>query len=858
MKMSILRTLLRWARSSSQRRYELQFSPHYWRLLQRWQAIRFGFGKRLFTASGWARSQRESFSILRSIFETIFGQVLLAIALVSALAGLDLLIAQFAAEMPSLDQVASRSVLSVVAQVAGIFLALYFTAVSVVASTAYAQVQSDIRDLLTREKIGNLYIRIVALTVAVAILLLTKNALGFSLGILDLSVVALLAVIAVFSFVLLGMRAFHFFDPTKLVEYLGYELVRWFQAATPKGFQWQNPSFQAHYQKQAEGVLMTYRNVVYLATQEKYFDGKALVQLILQPLILLQLYVKKKRSIPSESHWFKRIYRHRDWLTADYTEISMALRSGTSLQPEAAPDFMWFETYVEEVVANTFGALLKRQDLQNAVALLDNVQRTQSVLAEHLATDEALRLFRKLQPQVRELAVGTDCNATSPENETENQLAKLALIDVYCMQLINILLGFSKSLRELNVESFANRISNLRWPRARSIYLTQLPRAVVQQLEYLQKGLEFERAVEGIIVSPLWYQEQIAALGLMRFVADTVEGLVSEWEGTFGNQTGALVSEKRYLTATQVVQRGLEACDKFAYHLGAVRSYFEEFTRLRRVEDIPWPTPDWETFSKRVLSVREQLIVNLAKSSITLARMPSKPNWPDYFGQCFSVLAEECNTAMATGNEALFQQIFPSFFNAALAAHDRLRTQYGDRKDQAATVFTTESIEDLLHLSGYALIYTELDGKKYWDVVRKVWDYYLANHEDAKSAIEVICAIVDYRLSVFAILPRDPLRTAWKQKLEQRLRVDGILDEDSHYDPFGERAIAARHPSKIIQILARGGSIGTIFHNPHDIFLALYIAECPETSELRLPRLAQEFLDSLQRLEHTNVEEDPL
>jgi hypothetical protein len=51
---------------------------------------------------------------------------------------------------------------SSLAQIAGVFLGLYFTAVSVVASTVYARVQGDVRSLLLRDKVGNHYIGIVA------------------------------------------------------------------------------------------------------------------------------------------------------------------------------------------------------------------------------------------------------------------------------------------------------------------------------------------------------------------------------------------------------------------------------------------------------------------------------------------------------------------------------------------------------------------------------------------------------------------------------------------------------------------------------------------------------------------------
>jgi len=858
--MSIRSTIRRWLRNKPLRTYEWQFSPLYWKLVERWQRTKFALGRRLFMIRGWTRTQGESFAILSEVAKTIATQVLIAIAVVAGLVALGTFIAPHATFLPSLDHETSTTVISVIAQVAGVFLALYFTAISVVISR-YARVPGDVRQLLMNEKVGNRYIRIVALTVAIAILLLAKGAFGFLIGPLDLIVVIVLAVVATFSFVLLGMRIFHFFDPSPLARDLGHDLVGWFQAATPKGFRWRNPSFQAHYQKQAEQALVTYANVASFAVRKAGVDGRALRRLVLQALILLQLYVEKKASIPSDSYWFKRTYRQREWLTADYSEISLALSSGTSLEPEAIPDFMWFEKYVGRMIIDVVQALIQRNDLRNAVEILDDIQRTQSALAEHLAIDETLHLFRELRPQVEKVAFGEQSKDGSPaKDEEDGQLVKLGLIDMYCLGLVGILLGFSKTLHETEATSFANRIGKTKLHKPESIHITRVPREVIQQLEYLQKGLEFERAVEGDLVSPVWYRNHIAALGMVRFIQRTVEELVKEWENTFGSQTERLIREKRFLNAIQVIQRGLEACDKFIYHLDTIRACFEGFSTLRRVQDIPWPTPDWDDFTKRVLDVRERLIINVGKSTITLAQMPSKPNWPDYLGQCFSVLAEECNSAMLKGNDKLFEQIFPPFFYATLAAHERLRTQLGSRTDQAAIVYMTEPIEDLLHLSGYALIYTELDGKTYWNITKKLWDSYLGHHTDSKAVIEFIGGAVAYRQSVFAILPRDPIRMSWKQGLGKRLQQDGILTDLSDFEFIhggGVRPYVPKHPSKVIQIIARG-IMGVVSRDPRDVFLGMYIFKRPEASGLTPPRSVEDFLESVERLERSEISDEGL
>jgi len=856
MRFSIRGAIRRWLRNKPQRLYEWQFSPHYWKIISVWQRIKFTFETRSFSAKSRIREQRESFSILGEISKAIAAPVLLAIIFIAVLAAIDYSLSPFPV-LFNLDEETSKNLLGIVAQVAGVFLALYFTAVSVVASTVYAKVPGEIREPLIKEKVGNLYIRAVALTVAVAILLLGKSAFGFSISFLDMSIVIFLSIIAVFSFIVLGLRIFSYFDPTRLAEYLGYELARWFKAATPKGFQWRNPSFQYHYQKQAEQLLMTYRKVTYLATHMEYFDGAILTRLATRPLLLLQLYISYKMCIPSNSNWFKRIYSHRDWLTADSTQTDLALRSGTSLQPESVPDLMWFEKNIGETLVQVFRAFAKENDFSSTADILDNIQNTQTVLSGHLAVDEGLYIHKIIQPLIFQIAFFDDPSIDDlQEDEGKSLLGRLGIIDLYCVGLINILLGLSDTLDKITLDNFAGTLDKVKWNKSGSVYTAQNPREVVKQLEDLQERMRFEYEAEGKYVTPRWYRNQIAARGMVNFIKEAVESLVVEYEELFTNQTKSLIAEKRYLSGAQIIDRGLEACNKFIFHVGKIQACYDRLSTLHRVKDIPWPGPDWDDLSKRVLAVREELIINLAKASVTLAEMPFRKTLPDYFGQSFLVLAEECNNAMAMGNDKLFGKIFPAYFVAALKAHDRLRTEIGTATNQqAALVFITEPIEDLLHISGYALIYSELDGKKYWDTARRCWDSYFDNHNEPKGVIESISEFARFRESVFAIPPRATLRIGWQRKLEKRLHDENVF-LDVSYDPFPTRQrVRPAHSSKIIQCIARG-TLGMISHDGQDVFLAMYLAKRPEVPGLELTHRARAFLDTIELFEQNDETED--
>jgi hypothetical protein len=170
------RTLVRWLRHAAQRRYEWQLRPAYWHLRRHLLSLDFWLGKGIFRSKKQARESIESASIVAGILRTIVGQATAAIVLVGGLWFLDRYVPTVAAIQIKTDLYAS--LLSTVAQVSGVFLGLYFTAVSVVASTVYARVPGDVRSVLMREKVGTVYVRMVALLGAASILLLAMTAGG--------------------------------------------------------------------------------------------------------------------------------------------------------------------------------------------------------------------------------------------------------------------------------------------------------------------------------------------------------------------------------------------------------------------------------------------------------------------------------------------------------------------------------------------------------------------------------------------------------------------------------------------------------------------------------------------------------
>jgi hypothetical protein len=869
-----LQTLRRWRRSRLQRTFEWQFLPAYWKLRRRRELNRLKIGNRVFHLKDSLRSRRKAASALRSMLRGIIKPVLLSISLVLLLELVGFLAAKYGGLLgPLLPEWVSRfasgvnqnikpdptiyvTLFSTFAQVAGAFLALYFTAVSVVISTVYARVQGDVRSILLRDKFSNGYVNLVAMLGAMATILLVGLALKRQPNVLNLAAVALLGIAAIFSFVQLGSRIFYFFDPTRLVGELSSDLVNWVRSATPRGHRWQDAAFQSLYQEQAEGVLDTYRNIVLLANREVHLQSNALVGLANDAFMLLRYYAREKSSIPSDSQWFRRTNEHQDWFNVSGTDLYTALNTGTGLRAEIVPDLMWVETEIEETVVFMLDGLFSRRDLQSAYSFSNYAHHTLGSLAQSFAVDEALHLFRKLAPPLRQQAQTAELKGI----ETEEGLLKLnyalGLTDIYGLGFTKILLGLSRRLEKVTAESLGKMVAELKWDDPRSLYAGGLPRSVVKQIEKLASQLEFERAVEGRLITPLWYRQQTVALAFVHFIEKSCRDLLGELERAIADEAESLVNEKRSVFAAQLIERGLEACNKFAYHFHTAKECYESLATLQRVkDDFPWPEIEWKDHYDRIRKVRERLVTALGKIVPDLMKLPKSKHFPEYFGYAYALISHECYVLMTEGDEERFKQLFPVFFASGWEAFNQLNasTQYAD--PEVSFTYAAQPVGDLLDLSGYAYIFTDLDGKNFREQVDKLWNAHFEGVKDPKAAANRLALIARVQGAALSYhFTRDEMRTAWKQSLERLLRDRGLLDRmpSSSRHPY-LREDESRHPSKIIREMIGGDML---HYGARDVFLSEYVMQRFGVEDFEQLYKAARFYRRMRRSDSGDEEND--
>lgn len=850
-----------WLANPHLRRYEWGFSSRYWTWREFFHLHRFSVLRKRFEFGEWHQSTRLSGSALWDLVKLSFPELFLIILAMAVVGGLELVFLAYAPSTMTwvgLDAWAVRveairqfepdarvfeKVGEIVAPLSGLFLSIFFAAMSIVASSVYAKAPSDVRQMFMRERANGFYMRMLSRCVGAGMLAFGAGLLGQPLGLLNLSLLIFLALFGVLSFGVLGLRVLDFFDPARLTDYFERDLAKWIAQATPNGYQWDEVSFQAYYNRKTQEALRTYGEILALAREQQPVH---LAELLCRAISFLPMHIRLKKQIPTDSHWFKQRPRHLNWLTTGAGQADIALRAGVGLRPQPTPDHMWFEGEFERIVLEGVATLLKDQRDHSATTVALDVQKTLHRMANHLAVEEALRFHGALGTAIRaHLGKTAETKACSAEELDDKY--NLELLECYACDIVQILLGLSLRIPQMPAESFGKMIREMKWQAPGAIYRRGLPRTVVKQLEFLRRGLLFEWDVEGKQCSPVWYLQEVAGASYVEFLRDALGEIMTEIETCYVRLFDATAG-KRPARAATLIEVGLEACNKCTYHFGILRQWQEDMAKAFRIEpEIPWPEIDWLGLDKRVGECRKEILRKYAALAPSLASLPVSDDWPDYFGHAYNVLADECFKAMVDGDEALFDSLYTAVFDLCLRTPERLRPLLERESHEIQIIYATESLADLMCLSGIAMIFSELDGKTFWPFVKVVWDFYIEKHPNARAFIERVFAGADYRDSLFALTPRSTFRTQWTLDIHRLLSGRGLTGWVQARLFLGGNEPKPPHKSNLINVITR--SEMPMMDNPDDIFIALYLAKHPQAHGLKIPRRAQMFAESNDRFD---------
>lgn len=723
-----------------------------------------------------------------------------------------------------------NSFLAAIASVSGLFLGLYFAAVSGIASNFLLQSTQNIRRYFLSAPVGKQYVQTVALTGIVSIFYLVAESFGYSVHPIGLVFLALLGAYIIIRFWTVGSEVFYSLEPISFLPYISKSIFDYIKSVTPPGYKWNKPAIQNHYRRLVADNLELVADFNDFGIKKIKLSDEQLIIALRYLGGLLCVYADHKRKIPTNSFWYKTKNQFESWTLADSTNISIALQTGTTLLPKTVKDFTWFEEQILDISLNILKFFAKEKKLDSTFQGLEVFVDAAEIYAKDFDVNSVKLLFEKLD------TITLLIYSIKIDGEKRAHKEHLAFVDTQGRLAISALLGFSKFLEDQTVVGLIEKISKIKWIQTQGVYLADLPFGMLPNLESIANDLRNELVIEGTLQSPAWYIETLCVHSYIFALQRYFDFIKSSHSEFFQSKFDKLIEEGQLPLAIHLLQRWIEFTNKYQRMVYVLKKHVDECTPFHKVKDLSWPVFDFDVEEKIATNREKEVVDKFVHLLPKLNELAGGDDLPDYFGQALALGIEACYQACEENDPDRLNKILPIVFDASLTAFDKIRAKVQNwAQEDVKIVYSTESLINLLEISGYARLYSELyQNPILWKVTQTLWDDYLGAI-DAHQFIQFLNTMVRYRDNLFMIMPQDNLRTGWKMSFENKLREYGfpIFPDSESYNFLNNRQQPV-HESALIRIIIMWGGL-MIMSSIEEIFFATYLSSHAGASGIELP-----------------------
>lgn len=351
---------------------------------------------------------------------------------------------------------------------------------------------------------------------------------------------------------------------------------------------------------------------------------------------------------------------------------------------------------------------------------------------------------------------------------------------------------------------------------------------MLERFEYLFEKLSFEGKVEERLITPLWFIRQQVFMRYADIVKTSLDSLVESLERIFLVSTKDFIKCKKTIYAVHNSLQGIQACHKLQANLEEVKIRFGEIEKHRLIKELPWPKWDLDNLNIKINTVYDTLIDLLVECLPKLSLVKHQANLPDYFGQAYHFIINECYNMLVIKNTVRFEKTFKSLLFSSLMTHDQLRKELKGQEPETFVTFSFDPLIDMMELSGYAKIYSELYLKpEIWNACERIWNTLLDNLPNSKDKIKLLVSAYEVKCQSFRIAPKDRFRTNWEIHLQNELNKAGLTTE-----LYKERILLhgksnREHTSPLIRVIS--GDFFAPHHSGAEVFIVTYILKRKES-----------------------------
>lgn len=346
------------------------------------------------------------------------------------------------------DRDAIIELISVIASVTGVILALFYPILATIASTAYAKVHASIRNLLLYEKETQAYLRRLTYLTASSITVLLCLSFNFLPGNLLLSFLAFYSLTTLFGILKIGLGVYNFFEPSTLAGIVFNKLTDSVKNVTTEGEYWNDKNFQNHHYKLAFEQTENLSLLTSLCIKDDDLKESSFKSIFRTSLYTLRFYLIQKPKIPIDSLWYPNTYEHRSYFESDMSMRQLSMNTNTLTQPKVKPNRYWLEERIVNNLSNGLESVVK----SGYVNVLG-----ESILITHGVFDYlgAIMDLRTGEIILDKLLINVRLISNKKEKKTEvsnyeNWKDELGCIETYCYAILRLQVGIFETINSFS------------------------------------------------------------------------------------------------------------------------------------------------------------------------------------------------------------------------------------------------------------------------------------------------------------------------------------------------------------------------------------------------------------------------
>ncbi len=770
----------------------------FWKIQRRYKLIRFDVAKRYYLLQEFAVKFFSVLTFIFSMFKSSLPYFVLPISIALLTQALEEPLRPWFVNKGwiILKDTDYSTLVATVTSISGLFIGLYYTAITSISGAIYSKLPQNLRQLLFNESLGKNYLRYLAFFTFLGILFLTQYVLGYRVNPINVPIITVLAGFAVFAFYQLGLRVLSLFEPTELSTEIFKNVHKSVKNVIPGNNNWKVPEFQKHEQNEVKSWLEPIDALAILSSSERHLSGKVFLKFVGQITRFLCWYEFNKDKIPRNSEWFQSKLEHPDWYKSNDTETNFAFQFGQILQPNIVRDYRWLENELSKVLLTCLETNLNTENYDFAHGTLNNIKFYVEVISKKGDVAWALKVV-ELTAGIATKHINLVCKKGTDQNENLT-----GLCDAIAELPISSFLAFRQGLKLRDGSKISGFIKKKEWRRSNFIYEIPLSENTIKKLEWLSERLVFEYQIEKKYITPDWYiLDEVCRAEELSFTKN-LDLITSEVGKLYKGWVGNLIAAKRFWLASTCIIREKEFWSKFTYQRSGLDDY------LNSLLDHKNNVAQWSDFDlNSIFDFVEGRLITIQNINETVLKglLPYNRtiNFPDYHGLLLHSLGENVFEALINNDTEKAGKLYRTYVWVSFYKFSELTSEKYKHTWQLENQFRIASaaLIDLFDLTGYGLVLSKFNKNQRLELfIKSVWEQYF--NQDPSRFLRVL-ATINYFDSSLGLGNRWDHRFNWKNAINLKLSSEIETKEIAMSKHYFDTEKVKLHDDPVVRLFAR-------------------------------------------------------